>query len=119
MNDASGMAADRRRPGREVLIEVLRAEGADRVFGNPGSTELAFIDELSRHPDITYVHALQENSAVGAADGYAHVTNRPAFVNLHTLGGLGGAMSNLTNAAASHTPLVLTAGQQHRADLIS
>src|SRR5262245_26625062 len=46
------------------------------------------------------------------ADGYAHVTQRPAFLNLHTSAGLGNAIGNLTNAQANGTPLVVTAGQQ-------
>jgi benzoylformate decarboxylase len=49
------------------------------------------------------------------ADGYAQATGRPALVNLHSAAGLGNAMGNLANARASHTPLVVTAGQQARA----
>lgn len=97
-----------------MFLDVLLDEGVSHVFGNPGSTELGLIDELSNYPGIRYIHALQENTAVGMADGFAMATGHPAFVNLHTLGGLGGGMSNLTNAAASRTPLVVTAGQQRR-----
>lgn len=110
--------ANEPRPGREVLVEVLLDEGVTHLFGNPGSTELPLVDELAAHPEIEYVHALQENSAVGMADGYALATGRPSFVNLHTMGGLGGGMSNLTNARASGTPMVVSAGQQSRAHLI-
>jgi len=105
------------RPAREVLIDVLRAHGTGYLFGNPGSTELPLVDELARHPDLSYIHALQENTAVGAADGYAQATGRPAVLSLHTFGGLGGAMGNLTNAWTTRTPLIVTAGQQRRSEL--
>ena len=46
------------------------------------------------------------------ADGYAQAARRPAFLNLHTAGGLGHGMGNLINASVAQTPLVVTAGQQ-------
>ena len=105
--------------GREVLLEVLRTEGVHHIFGNPGSTELPLIDALAAVDDIAYVLALQEATAVGMADGYAQVTGRPAFLNLHTSAGLGNAIGNLTNAVANRTPLVVTAGQQDRRHIVS
>ena len=98
--------------GRDVLLEVLRTEGVRHIFGNPGSTELPFIDSLADADDLHYVLGLQEATVVGMADGYAQATGRPAFVNLHTSAGLGNAVGNLTNARANRAPLVVTAGQQ-------
>ena len=95
----------------DALLDILRDEGVDRIFGNPGSTEMPLMDRLVDAKDITYVLALQETSAVGMADGYALATGRPAFVNLHTAGGLGNAMGVLFAAKSSETPLVVTAGQ--------
>lgn len=97
---------------RDVLLEVLRTEGVQHLFGNPGSTELPLIDALADAPDLHYVLGLQEATVVGMADGYAQATGRPAFVNLHTSAGLGNAIGNLTNARANRAPLVVTAGQQ-------
>lgn len=97
---------------RDVLLEVLRTEGVRHIFGNPGSTELPFIDSLADADDLHYVLGLQEATVVGMADGYAQATGRPAFVNLHTSAGLGNAVGNLTNARSNRTPLVVTAGQQ-------
>jgi benzoylformate decarboxylase len=110
--------------GRDVLLEVLRTEGVRYVFGNPGTTELPFIDALADNNatgpgDIHYALALQEATAVGMADGYAQATGRPAFLNLHTSAGLGNAIGNLTNAQANRTPLVVTAGQQDRRHLVA
>src|SRR3954453_416351 len=97
---------------RDVLLEVLRTEGARHIFGNPGSTELPLIDALARADDLHYVLALQEATAVGVAEGYAQATHRPAVLNLHTTAGLGNAIGALSNAQANNSPLVVTAGQQ-------
>lgn len=105
--------------GAEILLDVLRSEGVTHLFGNPGTTELPLIDVLAGVDDLRYVLALQEATAVGMADGYAQVTGRPAFLNLHTSAGLGNAIGNLTNAVANRTPLVVTAGQQDRRHIVS
>ena len=93
----------------------MQARGLDTVFGNPGSNELPFLRDLP--PGIRYVLGLHEGVVVGMADGYAQATGRPALVNLHSASGTGNAMGALTNAASSHTPLVVTAGQQVRATI--
>ncbi|MGX9393991.1 benzoylformate decarboxylase (plasmid) [Nitrobacteraceae bacterium UC4446_H13] len=100
---------------REATLEVLRAFGVDRVFGNPGSTELTFLHDWPS--DIGYVLGLQEACVVGMADGYAQATGRPAFVNLHSAAGLGHSLGNLFTAFRNKTPLVITAGQQARSIL--
>lgn len=100
------------RRGADVLLEVLDSEGVEYIFGNPGTTELPLMDALVDSKTIQYVLALQEASAVAMADGYAQAARRPAFLNLHTAGGLGHGMGNLLNASISQTPLVVTAGQQ-------
>jgi benzoylformate decarboxylase len=100
------------RRGAAVLLEILRSEGVEYIFGNPGTTELPLMDELAGITDINYIWALQEASAVAMADGYAHAARKPGFLNLHTAGGLGHGMGNLLNASVSQTPLVVTAGQQ-------
>jgi benzoylformate decarboxylase len=97
---------------REATLGVLRSFGVDRVFGNPGSTELAFLHDWP--DDIDYVLGLQEGCVVGMADGYAQATGRPSFVNLHSAAGLGHALGNLFTAFRNKTPMVVTAGQQAR-----
>lgn len=100
---------------REATLDVLRSFGVDRVFGNPGSTELAFLHDWPA--DIDYILGLQEASVVGMADGYAQATGRPAFVNLHSAAGLGHALGNVFTAFRNKTPMVVTAGQQARSIL--
>ena len=90
----------------DILLDILRDEGATTIFGNPGSTEMPLMDALVDAPDFRYVLGLQEATAVAMADGYALKTGRPAFVNLHAAGGLGNAMGVLVASKASETPLV-------------
>jgi benzoylformate decarboxylase len=108
----TSVATIRPRRGAELLLEILRSEGVEYIFGNPGTTELPLMDALLGFPAIRYILALQEASAVAMADGYAQAARRPGFLNLHTAGGLGHGMGNLLNASVSQTPLVVTAGQQ-------
>jgi benzoylformate decarboxylase len=107
------------RTGTDVLLEVLRSEGVRHIFGNPGSTELGLIDALAAADDISYVLGLHEQTVIGMADGYAQVTGRPAFVNVHSLAGVGNAMGGLVNAAAHQAALVVTAGNQDIRHLIA
>ncbi|MGW0929014.1 benzoylformate decarboxylase [Streptomyces sp. NPDC002644] len=103
------------RPGtvREAVIEILRRNDARVIFGNPGTTELAFLDDLPG--DIRYVLGLNESSITAIADGYAQARGKPVLVNLHTAAGLGNAMGALVNAHAARSPLVVLTGQQERA----
>jgi benzoylformate decarboxylase len=100
---------------REVTYELLRSFGMTRMFGNPGSTELPFLQGFPE--DFTYVLGLHESAVVGMADGYAQGTGRAAFVNLHTAAGLGNAGAAIMTAYHNRTPLVITAGQQDRRQL--
>ncbi|HEU4759430.1 MAG TPA: thiamine pyrophosphate-binding protein [Dehalococcoidia bacterium] len=97
--------------GRYAMMEQLAAEGVRYVFGNPGTTEQAFMDALQDYQRLEYILALHEGVALGIADGYARATGRPAFVQLHITPGLGNAMGMLYNSYRSHTPLVIYAGQ--------
>jgi benzoylformate decarboxylase len=99
----------------EETFEVLRRFGVDRVFGNPGSTEMHMF--MYWPDDLDYVLALQEASVVAMADGYAQRSGKPGFVNVHTAAGLGNAMGTVVSASRNNTPLVITAGQQTRAML--
>src|SRR5215204_1332485 len=100
---------------REITFDLLRRLGTTTVFGNPGSTELPFLQDFP--DDFTYVLGLQEATVLGMAEGYAQGTGRAALVNLHTAPGLGNAMGAMVTAYHNKTPLVVTAGQQDRRHL--
>ncbi|MDC5293925.1 MULTISPECIES: benzoylformate decarboxylase [Acinetobacter] len=96
----------------QYTYEILRKNKITTVFGNPGSNELPFLKNFPT--DFQYILGLHEGTVVGIADGYAQATGQPAFVNLHSAAGTGNAMGALSNAWNSHTPLVITSGQQTR-----
>lgn len=100
--------------GRHAMIEQLLAEGTKYVFGNPGTTEQAFIDALQDYPQLEYILSLQEAVATCVADGYARASGRPAFLQLHIMPGLGNAMGMLYNSYRTGTPLVVYAGQHQQ-----
>src|SRR5258705_1026314 len=97
---------------KDATLDLLRAFGIKKVFGNPGSTELPFLSDWPG--DIDYVLGLQEASVIGMADGYAQATRNAAFVNLHSAAGIGNALGNVYTAHRNQTPMVITAGQQAR-----
>ncbi len=97
---------------KHAVMEQLLAEGVQYVFGNPGSTELAFMDALQDYPQLQYVMGLHETVPMAMADGYARATHKPAVVNVHIAPGLANAMSMIYNARKSGAPLVVTVGQQ-------
>lgn len=103
----------------DAMLRILRDEGVRKVFGNPGTSELPFLDALSAADDIEFVLGVHEGSVVAMADGYARATGRPAFVSLHIAAGLANGLIGLLNASRSRTPLVVTAGQQDRRHLAS
>jgi benzoylformate decarboxylase len=101
--------------GKQAFLEILKQEGVEVMFGNPGTTELPLMDGLAREPGIRYILALQESVAIAMADGYAQASGKLAAVNVHTSPGLGNAMGMLYDAMKAGSPLLLTAGQHDQA----
>jgi benzoylformate decarboxylase len=100
---------------RDATFELFRAHGMTTMFGNPGSTELPMLADFPS--DFRYVLGLQEAVVVGMADGFAQASGKTTVVNLHTAPGVGNAMGAIFNAQANHSPLLITAGQQARAQI--
>lgn len=103
--------------GAALFLDLLRAQGVEFVFGNPGTTELPLVDafaaEAQRGPTgIRYILGLNEVVVLGMADGYAQATGRLTVANLHAAPGLGNAMGMLYNATKAGAPILVTAGQQ-------
>lgn len=105
------MAGESPRPGKQALLEQLRADGLTAMFGNPGTVEQGLLDLLVEHPEFEYYLALQECTAVGMADGYARATGQAALVQLHAGVGLGNGIGMLYQAMRGHSPLVVLAGE--------
>src|SRR5918911_1621273 len=97
--------------GKRAFLELLKQEGVEILFGNPGTTELPLMDALATESELRYVLALQEAAVVAMADGYAQASGRLTVVNLHVAPGLGNGMGMLYDAQKAGAPILVTAGQ--------
>ncbi len=102
---------------RETTYEILRDLGLNVIFGNPGSTELPFLHDMPS--DFKYVLGLHERVAAGMALGYSLGSRKPVFANLHSIASTGNGLSAIQDAWYMHAPLVITAGQQDRRQLLA
>ena len=98
--------------GKRAFLDLLKQEGVEMLFGNPGTTELPLMDAFAVEHDIRYVLGLQEAALMAMADGYAQASGTLAVLNLHVAPGLGNAMGMLYDAVKAASPILVTAGQQ-------
>ncbi|MFP4633049.1 MAG: thiamine pyrophosphate-binding protein [Halobacteriales archaeon] len=101
-----------------LVVDALEEYGVQRVFGNPGTTELPLMNAIPGS-DLEYTLCLHEDVAVGAAAGYSttmryHDEMPLGFVNLHVAPGMAHGLGNLHGAYYSGCPLVVTAGTHSR-----
>ncbi len=94
--------------GKLAFLELLKQEGVEIMFGNPGTTELPLMDAFATENDIRYVLGLQEAAVMAMADGYAQASGKLAVVNLHVAPGLGNAMGMLYDAQKAASPILVT-----------
>jgi acetolactate synthase I/II/III large subunit len=102
MPDAGGL------PVTEAVAEVLTKLGADTVFGVVGSGNFMVTNALIAR-GARYIAARHEGGAAVMADAWARLTGRPAIVSVHQGPGLTNAMTGITEAAKSRTPLIVLA----------
>jgi acetolactate synthase I/II/III large subunit len=95
-------------PVNEAVAEVLTRLGADTVFGLVGSGNFKVTNALIAR-GARYVAARHECGAAVMADAWARLAGRPGIVSLHQGPGLTNAMTGITEAAKSRTPLVVLA----------
>ncbi|MYC33005.1 MAG: thiamine pyrophosphate-binding protein [Chloroflexi bacterium] len=94
--------------GKQALLEMLKAEGVEYIFGNPGTSEGPIIDLLGDYPEFRYILTLQESVAVGMGEAYARATGRASFVSLHVDSGLANGIALMLDALNTGTPMVVT-----------
>ena len=94
--------------GKQALLEMLRAEGVEYIFGNPGTSEGPIIDLLGDYPELRYVLTLQESVAMGMGEAYARSTGRASFVSLHVDSGLANGIALMLDALNTGSPMVVT-----------
>ena len=92
--------------GSQVIIECLKEQGVDTVFGYPGGAILNVYDELYKHPEIKHVLTSHEQGASHAADGYARSTGKVG-VCLATSGpGATNLVTGIATAYMDSVPIV-------------
>ena len=94
----------------EAVGRALAALGVDAVFGLMGSGNLAVTNAL-RDAGARFYAARHESGAICMADGYGRVSGRLAACSVHQGPGLTNAVTGLTEAAKSRTPLIVLAAE--------
>jgi benzoylformate decarboxylase len=92
----------------EQLSKLLAERGIRELFGNPGTTELPFLEGVGQR----YYLTLHDAIAVGAADGAAQVSRAVTVANLHAAPGLGNSIGFIDTARRNRSPVLVTVGQQ-------
>ncbi|MDR1537330.1 MAG: biosynthetic-type acetolactate synthase large subunit [Clostridiales bacterium] len=97
--------------GSEILIECLKEQGVDVLFGYPGGAVLNIYDALYKHQDeIRHIRTAHEQAAAHAADGYARATGRTG-VCLATSGpGATNLVTGIATAYMDSVPMVAITG---------
>lgn len=93
--------------GSEIIIECLKEQGVDTVFGYPGGTILNVYDELYKHQDeITHILTSHEQGASHAADGYARATGKVGVCMATSGPGATNLVTGIATAYMDSIPLV-------------
>lgn len=99
--------------GAAILMECLKREGVDVVFGYPGGAVLDLYHEMRNHPEIRHVLVRHEQGAAHAADGYARASGNVGVCIATSGPGATNTVTGLATAYADSIPMVLITGQVH------
>lgn len=97
--------------GAQVVIECLREQGVNVVFGFPGGAILPVYDALYDAKDITHILTAHEQGATHAADGYARATGKVGVVFATSGPGATNTVTGIATAYMDSVPLVVFTGQ--------
>ena len=97
--------------GGEILMESLRAEGVEFIFGYPGGAVLHIYDALYAQNAVKHILVRHEQAATHAADGYARATGRPGVVLVTSGPGATNAVTGIATAFMDSIPMVVLSGQ--------
>ena len=93
--------------GSEIVIECLKEQGVDTVFGYPGGTILNIYDALYKHQDeIRHILTSHEQGAAHAADGYARATGKVGVCMATSGPGATNLVTGIATAYMDSVPLV-------------
>lgn len=93
--------------GSQIIIECLKEQGVDTVFGYPGGSILNVYDELYKHSDeITHILTSHEQGAAHAADGYARATGKVGVCFATSGPGATNLVTGIATAYMDSVPMV-------------
>ncbi|WP_269050157.1 acetolactate synthase large subunit [Sporosarcina sp. G11-34] len=100
--------------GSAVLIQALKDQGVEIIFGYPGGAVLPIYDALYKNP-ISHILARHEQGAIHAAEGYARVSGKTGVVIATSGPGATNLVTGITDAMMDSLPLVVFTGQVAKA----
>lgn len=110
-NSSLNNPSDRRMNGGEIVLQALRDNGVEHIFGYPGAAVLPIYDEIFQQEDIKHFLVRHEQGAGHAAEGYARSTGRVGVMLVTSGPGVTNAVTALQDALMDSVPLVCLAGQ--------
>lgn len=96
--------------GAQILMECLKKEGVDLIFGFPGGAVIDIYDELPKHP-IRHILVRHEQAAIHAADGYARASGKVGVCLVTSGPGATNTVTGIATAYMDSIPLVIFTGQ--------
>ncbi|WP_193141586.1 MULTISPECIES: acetolactate synthase 3 large subunit [unclassified Meridianimarinicoccus] len=97
--------------GAKMVVQALKEQGVNVVFGYPGGAVLPIYDEIFQQNDIKHILVRHEQGAVHAAEGYARSTGKPGVALVTSGPGATNAVTGLTDALMDSIPIVVLSGQ--------
>ncbi len=97
--------------GARMVVQALKDQGVEVVFGYPGGAVLPIYDELFQQHDIRHILVRHEQGAAHMAEGYARSTGKPGVVLVTSGPGATNAVTGITDALMDSIPLVVLTGQ--------
>ena len=97
--------------GSEIIIQFLKDEGVEHLFGYPGGAVLHIYDALHNQKDVQHILVRHEQGATHAADGYARATGKPGVCLVTSGPGATNAVTGIATAYMDSIPLVVITGQ--------
>jgi len=97
--------------GAEIVIDALKNEGVDTIFGYPGGSVIPIFDVLYSTPDIKFILTRHEQGATHAADGYARATGKVGVCIVTSGPGATNTITGIATAKLDSIPIVVISGQ--------
>ncbi|MDR9393909.1 acetolactate synthase 3 large subunit [Roseovarius sp. SYSU LYC5161] len=101
----------RQMTGAKMVVQALKDQGVDVVFGYPGGAVLPIYDEIFQQNEIRHVLVRHEQGAVHAAEGYARATGKPGVCLVTSGPGATNAVTGITDALMDSIPIIVLSGQ--------